>query len=39
MSVMDDYEALWTDYPNYRIRHYGDNVWSRMRKIREEVYV
>ena len=20
-SVMDDYEALWKDYPNYRIRH------------------
>ena len=23
-SVMDDYEALWTDYPNYRIRHNRD---------------
>ena len=23
-SVMDDYEALWTDYPNYRIRHNKD---------------
>ena len=23
-SVMDDYEALWTDYPNYRIRHNED---------------
>ena len=23
-SVMDDYEALWTDYPNYRIRHNHD---------------
>ncbi len=23
-SVMDDYEALWKDYPNYRIRHNKD---------------
>ena len=23
-SVMDDYEALWTDFPNYRIRHNED---------------
>ena len=23
-SVMDDYEALWTDYPNYKIRHNDD---------------
>ena len=23
-SVMDDYEALWTDFPNYRIRHNKD---------------
>ena len=23
-SVMDDYEALWTDFPNYRIRHNRD---------------
>lgn len=23
-SVMDDYEELWTDYPNYRIRHNKD---------------
>lgn len=23
-SVMDDYEALWVDYPNYRIRHNAD---------------
>ena len=23
-SVMDDYEALWTDYPNYRIRQNKD---------------
>ena len=23
-SVMKDYEALWTDYPNYRIRHNKD---------------
>ena len=23
-SVMDDYEALWIDYPNYRIRHNSD---------------
>lgn len=23
-SVMDDYEALWIDYPNYRIRHNRD---------------
>ena len=23
-SVMNDYEALWTDYPNYRIRHNSD---------------
>ena len=23
-SVMDDYELLWTDYPNYRIRHNRD---------------
>ena len=23
-SVMDDYEALWTDLPNYRIRHNED---------------
>ena len=23
-SVMNDYEALWKDYPNYRIRHNKD---------------
>ena len=23
-SVMDDYEALWTNFPNYRIRHNSD---------------
>ena len=23
-AVMDDYEALWNDYPNYRIRHNKD---------------
>ncbi len=23
-SVMDDYEALWTDYPNYRVRRNRD---------------
>ena len=23
-SVMDDYEVLWTDYPNYRTRHNRD---------------
>ncbi|MBQ9887594.1 MAG: beta-lactamase family protein [Lachnospiraceae bacterium] len=23
-SVMDDYEELWTDYPNYKIRHNSD---------------
>jgi len=23
-SVMDEYEELWTDYPNYKIRHNSD---------------
>jgi len=23
-SIMDEYEALWTDYPNYKIRHNND---------------
>ncbi|HJA94649.1 MAG TPA: beta-lactamase family protein [Candidatus Eisenbergiella merdipullorum] len=23
-TVMDDYEELWTDYPNYKIRHNSD---------------
>lgn len=25
-SVMDDYEALWIDFPNYRIRHNSDMI-------------
>ena len=42
-SVMDDYEELWTDYPNYRIRHNKDMLplfidKPRMRKIRKEMY-